>query len=198
MWDIYKIRSMHLNTWTDKKALMILVDHGRTTDSVLRRLHHPLCFVASPCHQLLLGYPFKRDQSCGISIPITHRSSTILFPGLWLKPTGLFQSPEVVSSLIISCLTMHLTLLHYHGHSNFCSDAVSTWDCGTAATSTLQSHFLSEKNDLGESEWTWFEDQHYTDCWGIHSQTELFSVRFSVHVPRKKQTNLIWCWIMGS
>ena len=112
MWDIYKIRSMHLNTWTDKKALMILVDHGRTTDSVLRRLHHPLCFVASPCHQLLLGYPFKRDQSCGISIPITHRSSTILFPGLWLKPTGLFQSPEVVSSLIISCLTMHLTLLH--------------------------------------------------------------------------------------
>ena len=198
MWDIYKIRSMHLNTWTDKKALMILVDHGRTTDSVLRRLHHPLCFVASPCHQLLLGYPFKRDQSCGISIPITHRSSTILFPGLWLKPTGLFQSPEVVSSLIISCLTMHLTLLHYHGHSNFCSDAVSTWDGGTAATSTLQSHFLSEKNDLGESEWTWFEDQHYTDCWGIHSQTELFSVRFSVHVPRKKQTNLIWCWIMGS
>ena len=198
MWDIYKIRSMHLNTWTDKKALMILVDHGRTTDSVLRRLHHPLCFVASPCHQLLLGYPFKRDQSCGISIPITHRSSTILFPGLWLKPTGLFQSPEVVSSLIISCLTMHLTLLHYHGHSNFCSDAVSTWHGGTAATSTSQSHFLSEKNDLGESEWTWFEDQHYTDCWGIHSQTELFSVRFSVHVPRKKQTNLIWCWIMGS
>ena len=169
---------------------MILVDHGRTTDSVLRRLHHPLCFVASPCHQLLLGYPFKRDQSCGISIPITHRSSTILFPGLWLKPTGLFQSPEVVSSLIISCLTMHLTLLHYHGHSNFCSDAVSTWDCGTAATSTLQSHFLSgKKNDLGESEWPWFDDQHYADCWSFHSRTELLALD-SVYMnqERNKQT----------
>jgi len=198
MWDIYKIRSMHLNTWTDKKALMILVDHGRTTDSVLRRLHHPLCFVASPCHQLLLGYPFKRDQSCGISIPITHRSSTILFPGLWLKPTGLFQSPEVVSSLIISCLTMHLTLLHYHGHSNFCSDAVSTWDGGTAATSTLQSHFLSGKKWLG---WIWV-----AMIWrpalrwllGFPLTNRALSIRFSVHEPRKKQTNLIWCWIRGS
>ena len=146
MWDIYKIRSMHLNTWTDKKkALMILVDHGRTTNRVLRRLHHPSLLCCISLSPTLVRLSLKRDQSCVISIPITHGSSTILFPGLWLKPTGLFQSPEVVSSLIISCLTMHLTLLHYHGHSNFCSDAVSTWDGGTAATSTLQSHFLSGK-----------------------------------------------------
>jgi hypothetical protein len=124
MWNIYKIRSMHLNIWTDKKALMILVDHGRTTNRALRRLHHPLlcCISLSPT---LVRLSLKRGQRCGTSIPITHRSSTILFPGLWLKRTGLFQSPEAVSSLIISCLTMHLTLLHHHGHSNFCSDAVS-------------------------------------------------------------------------
>ena len=113
MWDIYKIRSMHLNTWTDKKkALMILVDHGRTTNRVLRRLHHPSLLCCISLSPTLVRLSLKRDQSCVISIPITHGSSTILFPGLWLKPTGLFQSPEVVSSLIISCLTMHLTLLH--------------------------------------------------------------------------------------
>ena len=177
---------------------MILVDHGRTTNRVLRRLHHPSLLCCISLSPTLVRLSLKRDQSCVISIPITHGSSTILFPGLWLKPTGLFQSPEVVSSLIISCLTMHLTLLHYHGHSNFCSDAVSTWDGGTAATSTLQSHFLSGKKWLG---WIWV-----AMIWrpalrwllGFPLTNRALSIRFSVHEPRKKQTNLIWCWIRGS
>jgi len=45
--------------------------------------------------------------------------------------------------------------------------------------------FSAEKSHLGESEWPWFEHQHYyADCRSFHSQTEVFTLH-SVHMNQE-------------